>query len=200
MGGIFLVVATSLEAAVPPLWVWLCCMVGGVVAYQVVSVMVYAYMLNIYNPRPQNQPQRPAQAPMAPTVGTVPTVRTRPSPPPSHPEAEPEAELMNLPEPLNTVLRLVSDEWIRGTAWNGLVALVNEPGANLSRRSLVGLVDQRFYSPRPPDVTTPFPELMVQIGAALVADDGASYRWSSDAPAVLSELVYQLHSPTLMAE
>lgn len=110
----------------------------------------------------------------------------------SAPQVEPQYE----PEPV-AAPRIASNahdartrDWIASVDWSGLAAYVAHPGAALSRDAVEPWVDQRFYSPRDGDTSRPFPQVMVEAGAAVpVTTNGTTrYVWSTDAPAIVGRI------------
>lgn len=169
-----LLVAISLESGIPPFYIWLGSLVFGVFVQQAIGVAVLVWLT------------KPAETP-TPEPVVVPHA----------------AEEMPVSAPVSPLLAAVLDagHWAKATHWDELADYAATPGAILSRAGVSGMVDQRFYSPREGDSYMPgvsFPELMVQIGAAVrvnSAGNGVSYTWTPRAPGLLREVSTLVASP-----
>jgi hypothetical protein len=174
-GAAVLLALSSIKGAMPDMLMVFTSILTGVVVYHFISGYVLLSVFGIPLVRPRSN---------APTVE-------------DEPEDEPLAVVAPQPpvEPLDTVKRGAGD-WFAITNWTRLLAHVQASGG-LSRSTLNGLVDQRFYSPRDGDESvTAFPELMVAIGAAVRVNNGGSlagYEWGPSAEERLYDLINQIH-------
>ena len=93
-------------------------------------------------------------------------------------------------------------QWLKETDLAGLIAYVEQPDAVLSREAVGEWVDQRFYSPREGDGTSPFPPLMCRIRAAttVIANGQTRYAWTPSAPGVLRRLQQRLVAGDVVAK
>lgn len=167
--GALALVIISLNQGLPEWYMWLAIGIFGVVVYEVVSTLILPYLLNRYADNRQEYSQ--AQVEIKPTYTYV---------------AVPDEHYELAERAINR-----APEWVNTVDWQRLHQYVSQPRAPLSRAALADLVDQRFYSPRDDDPTMSFPDLMVEIGAALRVTNGGdkvSYSWTKRAPVIIGAL------------
>ena len=155
------VVFISLERGVPEWYVWLALALMAILTHSLVDMAMTTAMLKRYgHPR---------------AVSVEATVE---------PEPEPVAQVAQTPSAPAT------PQWINTVDWGGLAEYVADPDAVLSRDAVAAWVDQRAYSPRNGDTSKPFPQVMVEVGAArAIAVNGTTrYQWTPNAPRVVERM------------
>ena len=177
--GTLALVIISLNQGLPEWYMWLAMGIFGVVVYEVVSTLILPYLLGRYadNRATYSDTQSSAQPATTYTYVAV------------------SDEHYELAE--RAINR--APEWVNTVDWKRLREYVSQPRAPLSRAALADLVDQRFYSPREDDDTMSFPDLMVEIGAALRVTNGGdkvTYSWTKRAPVIIGALAEGLRNET----
>ena len=175
--GITAVVIMSLNRGWPEWWTWIGIAIFGVVVYEVVSFWMVKVLLDRY----YNVPEIAAPAPGSVTTSDSAITYEQSLAPVDS----------DMARSVGHVVRYKSGEWFDTVDWPKLAEYVAQPRAPLSRAALDGLVDQRWYSPRNGDPVTPFPDLMVEIGAAIRVTNGGdkvAYSWSKRAPEIVARI------------
>lgn len=155
------VVFISLERGVPDWYVWLALALMALLTSSLIGMVMTTVMLNRYG--------RVVAAPEDPGPG---------------PEMEPAREATAVASTVSAPV------WIQTVDWGGLAEYVTSPDAVLSRDAVAPWVDQRAYSPRNGDTSKPFPQVMVEVGAArTIAVNGTTrYQWTPNAPQVVERM------------